>query len=393
MTDDRSFERRMVSWLEEEATGSLPDRVLDSVFAETRVARRPARPFAGWFPTVPRIAVALTAVGTTAIVLMLGVALLGRSSARVASPPASTAPLASHEPAPSTSASGPLVPQAYIGVSHDGGIVFAFDSLWIGDQNGVQRIDPATNASTLIPTTGPAGVSADSTAVYADTSAGKLRIDPSSNQTTPIKAIPGMPAFGSSWDMGMDGTLHRYNATTGVETGHVSVQGPVGSWPNSTSGFGSIWIASGDTHTLIRLNPTTLKITATVSGMSTADSLWSVGIAFGSVWVQVNDAPPTGVLYRVDPATNTVIATIPVGDSVHTGQYGGTNLAFSTDSVWTADSGGTVSRVDASANRLLSARLIDLSSPESIAFGANSVWVRNQSTSVVERLDAAAWPP
>ena len=333
------------------------------------------------------------AVGTTAIVLMLGVALLGRSSAGVGGPPASTAPLASNEAASSTSRSGPLVPQARIPVSNDGGIVFAFDSLWIGDLNGVQRIDPATNNSTRIPTTGPTGVSADSTAVYADTSAGKLRIDPNSNLATPINIPNGMPAFGSTWDQDMSGTLHRYDATTGVETGHVSVQGPVGSWPNATSGFGSIWIASGDTHTLIRLNPTTLAITATVRGMSTADSLWSIGIAFGSVWVQVNDAPPTGMLYRIDPATNTVIAMIPVGDSVHTGQYGGTNVAFSNDSVWTADSGATVSRVDASTNRLISANLIDLSSPESIAFGAGSVWVRNQDTPFVERLDAAAWPP
>ena len=76
---------------------------------------------------------------------------------------------------------------------------------------------------------------------------------------------------------------------------------------------------------------------------------------------------------------------------MHTGQYGGTNVAFSNDSVWTADSGATVSRVDASANRLISAKHIDLSSPESIAFGAGSVWVRNQDTPVVERLDAAAW--
>ena len=50
MTDDRSFERRMVTWLEEEAAGSLPDRVLESVFAETRVTRRPAWPFAGRLP-------------------------------------------------------------------------------------------------------------------------------------------------------------------------------------------------------------------------------------------------------------------------------------------------------------------------------------------------------
>lgn len=394
MTDDLGFERRITTWLEEEAAGSLPDRVLESVFDQTRVARRRAWPFAGRFPAVPRIAMSLVTVGATAVVVMLGVALLGQPSASVGSSPAPIAPPTSTEPSPSTSDSGPLVPLTRIPVSNDGGLVFAFDSLWIGDVNGVQRIDPATNASTLIPTTGAAGVSADSAAVYADTSAGKLRIDPSSNLATPVKVnAKGMPAFGSTWDMGMDGTLTRYNATTGVETGHVSVQGPVGSWPNSTSGFGSIWIASGDTHTLIRLNPTTLKITATVSGMSTADSLWSVGIAFGSVWVQVNDAPPTGMLYRIDPATNTVIAAIPVGDSVHTGQYGGTNLAFSSDSVWTADSGATVSRVDASANRLISARQIDLSAPESIAFGAGSVWVRNQDTPVVERLDAAAWGP
>ena len=343
---------------------------------------------------MPQIAVALIAVGATAIVVMLGVALLGQPSASVGSSPAPTAPADKHRAVALDVGIRAARPQARIPVSNDGGLVFAFDSLWIGDLNGVQRIDPATNASTLIPTTGAAGVSADSAAVYADTSAGKLRIDPSSNLATPVKVkAKGMPAFGSTWDMGMDGTLTRYNATTGVETGHVSVQGPVGSWPNATSGFGSIWIASGDTHTLIRLNPTTLKITATVSGMSTADSLWSVGIAFGSVWVQVNDAPPTGMLYRIDPATNTVIAAIPVGDSVHTGQYGGTNLAFSSDSVWTADSGATVSRVDASANRLISAKQIDLSSPESIAFGAGSVWVRNQDTPVVERLDAAAWGP
>ena len=140
------------------------------------------------------------AVGTTAIVLMLGVGLLGRPSARVGGPPPSTAPLASNGPVPSTSGSGPLVPQARIPVSNDGGIVFAFDSLWIGDLNGVQRIDPATNASTWIATTGPTGVSADSTAVYADTSAGKLRIDPSSNlphRSTSPTACPRSAARGT----------------------------------------------------------------------------------------------------------------------------------------------------------------------------------------------------
>jgi len=396
MTDDRSIERRIAVWLEEEAVGSLPDRVLDSVFAQTRVARRPARPFAGRLPSLPRFATSLIAVGASAIVIILGVALLGRPAGQVGASPMPTAPLASSRPAASAPASaagtGAVVPQAQIVTQHDGGLVFAFGSLWIGDAAGVQRIDPATNASTLVATTSPVGgVSADSTAVYAGTSAGSIRIDPGTNVATPIKA--GMPVFGSAWDIDQAGTLHRYDPTTGKETGHVSVQGAVSSWPNSTSGFGSIWIASGDSHKLLRVDPTTLKIIATIGGMSTADSLWSVGIGFGSVWVQVNDAPPTGMLYRVDPAKNTVIATIPVGDSVHTGQYGGTTVAFSGDSVWTADPGATVSRVDASTNRLIAAKVIDLPAPEFIAYGAGSVWVRNQDSPFVERLDAAAWSP
>jgi len=398
MTDDRGIERRIEVWLEEEAVGSLPDRVLDSVFVQTRVARRRTRPFAGRFPTVPRIAMSLIAVGATAIVVMLGVALLGQPAGQVGDSPAPTTPPAtppaSHEAAASASASGTTVvtPQAWITAPYDGGLVFAFDSLWIGDQGGVQRIDPATNASTLIPTTQPAAIaSADSTAVYADTSAGPIRIDPGSNGTAPVKG--GMPMFGSTWDVDSGGTLHRHDATTGAETGHLSFQGTVGNWPTLTSGFASLWIASGDTHKLLRVDPTTLKIEATIEGMSTADSFWSVGTGFGSVWVQANTAPPTGMLYRVDPATNTVIAAIPVGDSVHAGELGGTNIAFSDDSVWTADSGSTVSRVDAATNRLVAAKLIDLIWPESIAFGAGSVWVRNHYTNVVERLDAAAWAP
>ncbi len=57
----------------------------------------------------------LVAVGATAVVVMLGAALLGQPSAHVGGSPAPTAPPASNEPAPSTLVSGgPLVPQARI---------------------------------------------------------------------------------------------------------------------------------------------------------------------------------------------------------------------------------------------------------------------------------------
>ena len=71
MTGPRPAEERIALWLEEEAAGFLPDRVLDATFARTRglgQARRSAwRPF-----TMSRPIRALIAVGAAAIVVVLG---------------------------------------------------------------------------------------------------------------------------------------------------------------------------------------------------------------------------------------------------------------------------------------------------------------------------------
>jgi DNA-binding beta-propeller fold protein YncE len=76
------------------------------------------------------------------------------------------------------------------------------------------------------------------------------------------------------------------------------------------------------------------------------------------------------VLTRVDPATNTVVATIPVGQNPRF-------LAVGEGSVWTLNQGdGTISRVDIKTNTLTTS--IEAGLPGGggeIAVGAGSVWV------------------
>jgi YVTN family beta-propeller protein len=95
---------------------------------------------------------------------------------------------------------------------------------------------------------------------------------------------------------------------------------------------------------------------------------------FGSVWISTTGKKGTigdGSVQRIDPATNRVIATIPVGPTPRF-------LAAGEGGVWTLNQGdGTVSRIDPATNKLVAT--IQAGVPGSggdIATGAGRVWVR-----------------
>jgi Tol biopolymer transport system component len=95
MTGPRPVEERISLWLEEEAPGQLPDRVLESTFARTRALRdRPGPSIWRLFP-MSRPVSTLLAVGAAAIVIVVGFnamrppsapALVGASSSPSLSP-------------------------------------------------------------------------------------------------------------------------------------------------------------------------------------------------------------------------------------------------------------------------------------------------------------------
>ncbi|MGZ4365788.1 MAG: protein kinase domain-containing protein [Gaiellaceae bacterium] len=91
----------------------------------------------------------------------------------------------------------------------------------------------------------------------------------------------------------------------------------------------------------------------------------SVATGAGSVWIT---AAGGGVLWRVDPTTNKLTATIPAGG-------GASGVAVGFGSVWVADAmSGTVNKIDPHTNRLIDS--IDVGDdPQQVAVGFGRVWV------------------
>ena len=77
-----------------------------------------------------------------------------------------------------------------------------------------------------------------------------------------------------------------------------------------TISAGSLWVADCDEKTLNRIDIATAKRTAVIAtGLASPDGEMNVVSGAGSVWVA---SDKTGVIARVDPVTNTVIASIKV---------------------------------------------------------------------------------
>jgi hypothetical protein len=92
MTRSRSAEDRIQQWLEEEAVGSLPDRVIDATFERSRGTRQAQ--WSDWRPfSMSRPFSAMIAVGAAAIVVAVGGALLvqARPDLRIGLPQATGA--------------------------------------------------------------------------------------------------------------------------------------------------------------------------------------------------------------------------------------------------------------------------------------------------------------
>src|SRR5262249_814608 len=102
-----------------------------------------------------------------------------------------------------------------------------------------------------------------------------------------------------------------------------------------------------------------------------------------TVWAMSvsGDAPNSTVLSRVDPATNTVIATIPMPEVA---PY---HFAADAQGVWVFDPQRGLFRIDPQANQVVGALM--LPGIAGVAVGAGSVWVAVGSTGTLLRITPA----
>jgi DNA-binding beta-propeller fold protein YncE len=97
----------------------------------------------------------------------------------------------------------------------------------------------------------------------------------------------------------------------------------------------------------------------------------------GSIWVA---SDKTGVVARIDPATNTVIASVKVSP-------GSCYLAFGEGALWVVSAGSqTVQKVDPASNTAVTTTTLR-KAPGFLAAGEGGVWVQEQGDGTVARID------
>jgi DNA-binding beta-propeller fold protein YncE len=173
------------------------------------------------------------------------------------------------------------------------------------------------------------------------------------------------------------GKVVRYDAATFEERASVAV----GPYPFYVAiGPEAVWVAGeADGGTLYRINPATNKVVASI----TVPNPFSTGVAVGhgAVWVPARDRH---VIYRIDPATNSIAVTIQLPTLI-----GG--IGAGSDAIWSSGFGdGKVYRIDPATNAITGSIATGLGNlgPPIEAFG--SIWVGALDRNVVARIDPAA---
>lgn len=170
-------------------------------------------------------------------------------------------------------AATPAVTATLTGYANPFAIEYAFGSIWVGTGTGIYRINPATNTAiaSILTITDPLAFTFDGTWFYAVEQFTVSQIDPTTNLV---------------------------NATYSI---------PSGLAQNATTGSGSLWITTSGG--VLRVNPTTLVLQATIT--NSTNNFYGITYAFGSVWAAtLGSFPVSGTITRINPATNTVTASI-----------------------------------------------------------------------------------
>lgn len=193
-----------------------------------------------------------------------------------------------------------------------------------------------------------------------------MKIDPQTGRTLhvgePFFGVLTHPAlttgFGAVW-LAVGDELSKIDPTTAAPVASVELSPPASRFnvfDGIAAGLGAVWVTR---VVLFRVDPTTTKIVATIRLPAKAGQ---VATGAGAVWVLT----PNGVS-RIDPDTNREVLSIPLNLG------GGRRIVFAAGSVWVFDDRGRLARIDPRANELVN-------SP-----GANSV------TDVIPADDTSVW--
>jgi hypothetical protein len=141
-----------------------------------------------------------------------------------------------------------------------------------------------------------------------------------------------------------------------------------------------LWVANETSSTVTRVRASDGTVLGTWTG---AGAAWGVLVARGRIYVTGLTTP--GSLYLIDPSM------APGAVTILTGALGVGPQGITTDGtwIWTADSGGSVSRID--PNTITGNTFgVGFTEPDGILFDGTSVWVTDFGDNKLKKLDSNA---
>jgi YVTN family beta-propeller protein len=236
---------------------------------------------------------------------------------------------------------------------------------WVGSEEdqSVLRIDPKTNqVSPLVTSPGPTSIAAGMGAVFVANNDGTLtRIDPSTLRIT-VAADSGSNGVavgeGAIWAVGPEGLSHINREGVVVRT-----LSQVGASASAVAtGGGGVWVLDDKLRKLWKVDPRNDHL---VGRIRLRFDPGGVAFGLGRLWVTNNGGDAVA---EIDPATGRTLHSIPVGD-------GPQGVAVGEGSVWTANYlAGTVSRIDPRRGSVIKTIKVGRY-PKSIAIGLRGAWV------------------
>jgi virginiamycin B lyase len=144
---------------------------------------------------------------------------------------------------------------------------------------------------------------------------------------------------------------------------------------------GSLWVADCKDRTLNRIDLKTAQKTAVIAtGIANPKGELNVVAGAGSIWVASDD---NGVIARVDPASNSVTASIQVDPSSY-------YLAFGFGSLWAVSAvHQSLQKIDPETNSVVKRTALGLE-PGFLVAGEGAVWVQEQGDGTLARIDPAS---
>ncbi|MFL5797822.1 MAG: protein kinase domain-containing protein [Actinomycetota bacterium] len=181
--------------------------------------------------------------------------------------------------------------------------------------------------------------------------------------------------------------LLELDPESGTESSRVPLELPNMPAPGALrpllAGEGSIWVAAPASDTeVVKVDPVTGEEVDRLTLLSTTVLTLSFAAGQSSVWI-LTDAGPFGpgsdTLFRIDPATDEIVARITVGSTGH-------GVAVGPEGVWVVKADGSLIEIDSGTNRI--ARTIQVGTQASgVALAGGAVWVSDNIAGVVYRVN------